>query len=398
MDPNRVGLHKGSRRVVVRKEHLMRAPEYIEKLQPYVPGKPIEETKREFGLKRVIKLASNENPLGPSPKAVVAMRKHLKESYRYPDANAFELKSALSRLHKISLDQLVIGNGSNDVIDLVVRTFAGPGDAMVTSKAAFIAYKICAQIHGLEVIETELTQNYTFDLTAMGARIEQNERVKLVFIANPNNPTGTWIDKRSLRDFLIRVQQIRSGTVLVILDCAYYEYVQQDLFDDPMDLLREFRNLMILRTFSKVYGLAGLRVGYGIASPETANLTQLVRQPFNANTLGLAAATAALKDKAFVQRAVKLNFSEMKRWEKWCEKYDVPFLKSQGNFLLVDVTSGFGKSGDEVFQSCLKRGVIFRPVTNYGLPRHLRITVGKPEENTLAMKVLSEAFRKHANA
>ncbi len=395
-----MGLHKGSGRDVVRLG--MRAPDYIEQLKPYVPGKPIDETKREFGLKKVVKLASNENPLGPSPKAIVAARKAAKDAHLYPDANAFHLKSALSRIHKVDAQQIVIGNGSNDVIDLIVRTFARPGmsprDSMLTSKAAFIAYKICAQIHGLEVVETELKSDFTFDLDAMLAQLKQNESIKIVFIANPNNPTGAWVSKTQLREFLTEVARVRNGSVLVVLDCAYLEYTDSELFEDPSTLLKLFPNLVVLRTFSKVYGLAGLRVGYGMAHSDVANLLQLVRQPFNANSIGLAAAVTALKDKGFVQRSLKLNRSEMAKWEHWCEKYDVPFVKSQGNFILVDTFRGFGKTGDEVFQACLKKGVILRPVSNYGLTRHIRISVGRPEENRLAMKVLSEAFRKHSNA
>lgn len=366
----------------------LQVPEYIRSLVPYVPGKPIEETQREFKLKRVIKLASNENPLGPSPKALSAVRKVLKEQHRYPDSNAFYLKSALEKHLRVDTRSILVGNGSNEIIDMLIRTFCVTGDAIVTSRAAFIAYRICAQIHGVRTLESELDPELRFDLNAMLELVRRDERARIVFIPNPNNPTGTWVNEKELRGFLKEVAQIRGGSVLVALDYAYWEYVTNREIPDPMKLQSEFPNVVVLRTFSKIYGMAGFRVGYGVATPEIISTLEKVRQPFNINAPALAAAEAALKDKAFVSKARKLNAQGLKFWEKELKKLGIPFWKSQGNFVLVDVQKGLGRTGVEVYQNCLRRGVIFRPVANYGLPGAMRISVGTPAENKAALKAL----------
>ena len=365
-------------------------PEYIRTLVPYVPGKPIEETQRELKIRRVVKLASNENPLGPSPVAVRAMRGTLGELHRYPDASAYHLKVALSRHLGVDTRQLIVGNGSNEVIDFLIRTYCVAGDEIVTSHAAFIAYRICAQIHGVGTLEAPTTPDLRFDLSAIARLVREHERARLVFIANPNNPTGTYVNRAELKQFLGEMARIRGGDVLVVIDSAYWEFVTAGDLPDPIELAREFPNLVVLRTFSKVYGLAGLRVGYGVATPEVIANLEKVRQPFNMNALGLVAATAALSDRAFVARSRLLNRQGLKFWEKELESMGIPFWKSQGNFLLADVHQGLGKTGGEVYLSCLKRGVIFRPVANYGLLGALRISVGTPEENRLAARALRE--------
>jgi histidinol-phosphate aminotransferase len=366
-------------------------PEYIRSMVPYVPGKPIEETQREFKLKRVIKLASNENPLGPSPKAMAAMRTNLREMHRYPDGSAFKLKRALSKGLGVAGNQILVGNGSNEIIDLLVRTYCVSGDAIATSKAAFIAYQLCAQIHGVRTVLTDLTEEMKFDLGALLEKVRSDERVKIVFIANPNNPTGTYNSTAQLREFLKGVAQVRGGSVLVALDYAYWEYVTAKDLPDPMKLLAEFPNVVVLRTFSKIYGLAGLRVGYGIAAPEIIATLEKVRQPFNVTAIGLTAAEAALSDQAFVKRARRLNEQGMRFWETELMRIGLPFWRSQGNFLLTDVQRGIGMNGPEVYQACLKLGVIFRPIANYGFPGALRISVGKPEENRLGIRALARA-------
>jgi histidinol-phosphate aminotransferase len=367
-------------------------PEYIRSMVPYVPGKPIEETQREFKLKRVIKLASNENPLGPSPKAVLAMRAGLAEMHRYPDGGAFRLKAALSKHLKVDSSSLIIGNGSNEIIDMLVRTYCVTGDAIATSRAAFIAYQLCAQIHGVRTVQTELTSELKFDLGALLEKVRADERVRIVFIANPNNPTGTYVTSDELREFLSELAEIRGGSVLVALDYAYWEYVNARDLPDPMKLLQEFSNVVMLRTFSKVYGLAGLRVGYGVASPPIISTLEKVRQPFNINALGLVAAEAALSDQAFVKRARRVNEQGMAFWEEELLRVGLPFWRSQGNFLLTDVQRGAGMTGPEVYQACLKLGVIFRPIANYGFPGALRISVGTPAENRVAMAALARAI------
>lgn len=364
-------------------------PEYIRQLVPYVPGKPIEETRREFKLKRVIKLASNENPLGPSPKAMAAVKKTLRESHRYPDSGAFRLKQALSAELNVPPSSLIIGNGSNEIIDFLVRTYCVPGDSIVTSQAAFIAYRLCAQIHGVNTSEAPLTPDLRFDLPAIAELVRNNERARLVFVANPNNPTGTYVTTEELRAFLREIARLRGGSVLVALDYAYWEYVTAKDLPDPMELMREFQNVVVLRTFSKIHGLAGFRIGYGVASPEIIGCMEKVRQPFNCNSLALAAAEGALGDRAFITRSRRANASGMKFWERELKKAGIPFWRSQGNFILADVQRGLGESGQDAYHRCLRQGVILRPVANYGLRDVLRISMGTPEENKIAFKALA---------
>jgi histidinol-phosphate aminotransferase len=370
-------------------------PEYIRRLVPYVPGKPIEETQREFNLKRVIKLASNENPLGPSPKGKLAAIKALKEGHRYPDASGFWLKKALSAHLGVETRSLVLGNGSNEIIDLLVRAYCIPGDVVVTSQAAFAAYKICAQVQGATTLESPLTADLRFDLKAMIKLVRENERVRMVFIPNPNNPTGTYVNEAELSSFLSELAQVRGGTVLAILDYAYWEYVQAKDLPDPIVLFKRFPNVVVLRTFSKIYGLASLRVGYGVAMPELSASLEKIRMPFNINTSALLAAAAALSDRAFVKKAISENRRGKKLWEKSLQEMGVPFWPSEGNFLLIDTERGFGQPGRVVYQSCLERGVIFRPVDSYGLPHALRISIGTDAENRAAIRVLRDLFRRN---
>ena len=368
-------------------------PDYIRTIRPYVPGKPIEETRREFGLKHVVKLASNENPLGPSPKALEAIRSHLKELGRYPDSSGTQLKEALSRHLGFPVGQIAVGNGSNELINLLIGAYCIPGDAIVTSQAAFVAYKVCAQVHGVRTLESPLREDLTFDLDAMLDLVKNDSRVKIVFIANPNNPTGTYSREGELRQFLKAVSAHRDGSVLVVLDSAYWEFVTAKDLPDASELVREFPNVISMRTFSKIYGLAGLRIGYWVAPADLTAAVNKIREPFNVNSLGLAAAEAALTDKAFVKRAQKTNQDGMKVWEKFLSANSIPFWKSQGNFILIDAQKGFGKSGGEIFESCLAHGVIFRPVANYGLSHYLRISVGTAQENQFAIKVLTQFLK-----
>jgi histidinol-phosphate aminotransferase len=386
-----------SRDVVLRmqaeKSTFPQVQDYIRKLVPYVPGKPIEETQREFKLKRVIKLASNENPLGPSPKGKAAAARALKEIHRYPDASGYGLKNALSSHLSVQANEIVLGNGSNEIIDLLIRAYCIPGDTIVTSRAAFVAYKVCAQVHGVRALEAELTPDLRFDLPAMLKLLREDARARIVFIANPNNPTGTYVNGRELTNFLDEVSRVRGGECLVVLDSAYVDYVSAPDLPDSIALYRKYPNVVALRTFSKAYGLAGLRVGYGVASPELVGNLNKIRMPFNLNIPGLAAAEASLADRAFLKKVIAQNRRGMRFWEQSLTEMGVPFWPSQGNFLLADMQRGVGRSGSEVFQACLARGVIFRPVDNYGLPHALRISVGTDEENRMAVRVLRELYR-----
>jgi histidinol-phosphate aminotransferase len=365
-------------------------PEYIEQLKPYIAGKPIEETQREYGVKKVTKLASNENPLGPSPKATAAIKKAMKDLQLYPDASGFALRNAIAKFEKVTFEEVVLGNGSNEVIELLLRTFCVPGDFQVTSDGVFAAYPISARIQGVDTIFTRMTQDYRFDLPAMLEQIKKNPRVKIVALPNPNNPTGTYVTHAEIIPFLEAVEKIRHGSVHVILDYAYWEYTTAKDMPDPIALYKRFSNVCVLKTFSKIYGLGGLRVGYGIMKPELAKYVQKVRMPFNVSSLALIGAHAALDDKAFVKRSIQINRAGMKEMKKAYDQLKIPYLPSQGNFFLINTRLGFGLSGAEVFELCLRKGLIFRPVANYGMPDWLRITVGTPAQNKLAIKAFQD--------
>lgn len=361
---------------------------YIASLRPYVPGKPIEETQAQYHLKKVIKLASNENPLGPSPKAMAAIRARLKELHRYPDAAGAKLKAVLSKKFKVPVDEIILGNGSNDIIEYLIRAYCVPGDAIVTSKAAFIAYSISAQIQGVRTLEAPLLPGMRFDLKAMLELVRKDARAKIVFLPNPNNPTGTYVPETELREFLNAIAQIRGGRVIVALDDAYGEYVTAKDFPDGLKIYREFTNVVLMRTFSKVYGLGGLRVGYGLARPAVIQVLDRVRQPFHVSELALVGAAAALGDVAFVRRSQLVNRAGLKQWSAALNRLDIPFVPTQGNFLLIDVEAGLGLSGVDVATRALEMGMIFRPVANYGLHGHLRVSVGTAAENARAIRLL----------
>ncbi len=368
-------------------------PEYLRALKPYVPGKPIEETQREFGVKKVVKLASNENPLGISPKALLAIKRVLKDLHRYPDASAFHLKKALAKRLKATPEQIVLGNGSNEVIEFLFRALCRPGDQMVTSEAAFIAYGICAQIQGVQTLKAPMAAGLKFDLQAMAKLCRDNARVKLAFIANPNNPTGTYVPRAELVAFLEDLKRIPGRSVVPVLDDAYGEYVTARDFPDSAEIARQFPEVVVLRTFSKIYGMAGLRLGYGFARPEIAAMLDRIRQPFNFNSLALEAARAALDDTSFVKRSVALNQKGLALWNKELRAMGVAqkdIIPTQGNFLLLRTWDRFGVGGGELSASCLKEGLILRPLANYGLHEYLRISIGTEAENRFALKVLKK--------
>jgi histidinol-phosphate aminotransferase len=365
-------------------------PSHILSLNPYVPGKPIEETQREFRLKKVVKLASNENAMGPSPKTRLALQKCLREMSRYPDANGFRLKELVSKTWKAEPDQILLGNGSNEIMDIAIRTFCVPGDVVVAGQAAFIAMKICAQIHGVTCREIPL-KNWVFDLDGMADAAIAEARCRLVYLPNPNNPTGTAVDARELRVFLAKMQKARPD-VLVLLDDAYWGYADEKAVEDANLLRAEFANVVLMRTFSKIFGLAGIRVGVGIGSKDAIAAMQRVRMPFNVSIPGLVGAEAALRDLAYVRRVRRVHQVEKRRWEAFFDAQGVDVLPTQGNFFLANVRTSLGLSGDEVFQRMLRRGVILRPVGNYGLHDWVRISIGLPQENRFAMQVWKKEF------
>lgn len=375
--------------------------DYIESLVPYVPGKSIQEVRREYQVPTVIKLASNENPLGPSPKAVQAIQEAMKDLHRYPDVTGFQLKEALSKHLEIPRRFMTLGNGSNEVIDTLIRTFCRSGDQIVTPKYSFIAYKTCAQIHGVETIEVNVDERFQFNSEELLTQVKVNEKVKMVFLSNPNNPTGVYISRSQMAEVVEGLKKIRRGSVFLVLDYAYWEYVTAPDLPDPFDLLSTYSSTtysstIILRTFSKIYGLAGLRVGYGIAEPDIINYLEKVRMPFNLNSLALVGAEAALTDIAFIDRSKRANQEGKQAWEAALKKLRIPFIPTQGNFIFANVKAGLGRSGPEIFKDCLEKGVVFRPLANYGLEDHLRISIGTPEENDAGIQILGESGLKAA--
>jgi histidinol-phosphate aminotransferase len=366
---------------------LVKVSRDILSLKPYQPGKPISEVKRELGLNDVYKLASNENPLGPSPLALAAIQAELNEVHRYPDAAAFTMVQAFAKLAGVSAAEVAFGNGSNELIDLLIRIYCEPGDAIATSAAAFIAYKICAQAARVRTVESPLSAGGGFDLGALRSAIENDSRVRLVFIANPNNPTGTHVSVTELKEFL---RFCAGRELLVVMDEAYVEYVRAKDYVSGLKLRTEFGHVVVLRTMSKAYGLAGLRVGFAIARPDVVDLIQRVRNPFNVSSLAQAATVAALSDQVHVKRVCELTWQGLDYLKREIKGLGLSYLPSEANFLLVDC----GQDCEKLFNSLLRRGVIVRPVRNYGLPNCLRISVGTDEENRAAMRALKAELSK----
>lgn len=361
----------------------------VQKLSPYVPGKPVEELAREFGLRAedIVKLASNENPLGPSPLALEALKSAFAELTRYPDGNGFLLKQALAERLGVSTSMITLGNGSNDILELITRAFVSPQHEVVFSEHAFAVYPIVTQAVGARPVVVP-ARDWGHDLDAMAAAITPATR--LVFIANPNNPTGTWIERPALERFLAKVPD----NVIVVLDEAYTEYVETGDVPNGLDYLTQYPNLLVSRTFSKAYGLAALRVGYGICQPAIADAMNRVRQPFNVNSLAQAAALATLEDDAYLAESRRINREGMAQLEAGFTSLGLTWIFSRGNFIAVDL----GREAAPVFQGLLRQGVIVRPVANYGMPNHLRVSIGLPEENQRFLEVLGQVLADAAGA
>lgn len=365
------------------------APAWVRDIAPYVPGKPIEELARELDLDPagIVKLASNENPRGPGPKALAAIATAAADVTRYPDGNGFALRSALATRLSVPAGSLVLGNGSNDVLELVTQAFLTPGDEAIYAQHAFAVYPLATHARGARGIEVP-AKDYGHDLAAMLAAV--TPRTRVVFVANPNNPTGTWIDGAAMEAFVAKVPR----EVVVVLDEAYDEYLAPADRSRSVSWIGRYPNLIVSRTFSKAYGLAALRVGYGVMDPSVADLLNRVRQPFNVNSLAQAAAIAALADTAYVEESARVNREGMRQIEAGLAGLGVAFVPSHGNFLLVNVGDGA-----RVYAALLRDGVIVRPVGNYGLPGFLRVTVGLPSENERFLTALGRALgRPRANA
>ena len=353
----------------------------VQALQAYQPGKPVEELQRELGLSEIVKLASNENPLGLSPKvqAAISDEKVLAELTRYPDGAGFELKAKLSDVYQVAPEQITLGNGSNDVLNLIGLSYINEKTSVVFSEHAFVVCPIMTQFLNARAIQAP-AKEFGHDLDAMLAAIEEDTSV--VFIANPNNPTGTWLSHAALENFLRQVPE----SVIVVLDEAYSEYIEDigGKYADGLSLLKAFPNLIVTRTFSKAFGLAGLRCGFSLSSPEIADVLNRVREPFNVNTLAQIAAMAVLDDKDYLAEGIAVNNQGRHQIEAALESLHLSYIPSQANFITFDT----GRDAAEIYQQLLALGVIVRPIAPYGLPQHLRVSIGLESENAAFIKAL----------
>ncbi|WP_126455436.1 histidinol-phosphate transaminase [Sulfuriflexus mobilis] len=360
----------------------------VQKLRPYESGKPVDELERELGITGIIKLASNENPLGPSARVVESLRAQMADLARYPDGNGFQLKQALAAIHQIDASQVTLGNGSNDILELIARAFVSTDNEVLFSEHAFAVYPIVTQAVGATAVVVP-AKDWGHDLKAMAGAV--TERTKVIFVANPNNPTGSCIGADELRSF---IQSVPTN-VLVVIDEAYFEYAQ-DLFEGYQSAsgwLQDFPNLIVTRTFSKAYGLAGLRMGYGVSSAKISDFLNRVRQPFNVNSFAMAGALAALEDKEHLDTSLHMNRRGLAQYQTAFRAMGLNWIQTAGNFISVDLK----RDGREVFNQLLHEGVIARPVDNYGLPSFLRITISTGDENTRCIEALKKILAKESN-
>jgi histidinol-phosphate aminotransferase len=367
----------------------MKVSKDIATLVPYKAGKPIAETQRQYGVSQVIKLASNENPLGMSPLVSAALIRAIQDAHRYPDPACFELIESVAKKWNVAKECVAVGNGSNEVIDLLIRIFCEPNDEILTFEKAFVAYQICAQAARVKTRFASLGSAYRLDLAAMSAVLEKDHdrRIKLVFLPNPNNPTGTYVDDHTIVEFLKKYGN--DPDRLLVFDEAYTEYVRAKDYRSALSQLSQFRSVVVIRTLSKAYGLAGLRVGILIAPKEVVEYFNRVRNPFNVNELAQVAAVAALQDDEFIGKSVKLNSEGLDFFYQELSEMKVPFVESQANFVMFDSQRDVVK----VNEGLLRQGVILRPLLNYGLSTQMRMSVGLPEENRLAIQALKEVFK-----
>jgi histidinol-phosphate aminotransferase len=358
--------------------------EYIQSIRPYEPGKPIKEVERELGLRHVVKLASNENPLGPSRKAMRAMRRAIREMHLYPEGTCFYLLKRISEELGVEENQILIGNGSNEIIELLARGFLSKGDQVISSETTFLVYPILSQACGAEYVSVPM-KGFRYDLKGILNAV--TEKTKIIFIANPNNPTGTYVTASEVEDFLASVPK----DILVCFDEAYVDFVEAQDFPHMLFYIKSGRpNVVVLRTFSKSYGLAGLRVGYGLASPEMIGYLHKIRQPFNVNAMAQAAATAALEDRFFLWRTKRLVSRGRRYLSKWFKRLGLTWLPSQANFILFDT----GQDADKVFEALLRQGIIVRSMKAYGLASWIRVTVGRRSQNAQFCRALKHYLEK----
>jgi len=357
-------------------------PDYIEKMQPYVPGKPIEETEREYGITNVLKLASNENPLGPSPLAVKAIEGTLPRLHLYPDGSSFYLVRAIAEHLKVQPNEVFVGSGSNEIIELLIRTFMHPGDEALISAGSFQMYKVALNSHGRGYTEVPMREGYRYDLEGMAKKL--SPKTRLVFLANPDNPTSTAFSKTELEKFLGKV----SPDTLVALDEAYFEYVDWSEYPNGLDYFREMQNVLVMRTFSKIYGLAGVRLGYAVMQPKMVEYLNRTKMPFNLTSMAQVAGVAALTDVEHVRSTQQATWRGLRFLETELRKLGLPVPKSHANFVFVDL----GRPNGPVYEQLLRRGVIVRPVSLSGWPNAVRITAGLQGQNERAVAALKEVL------
>ena len=361
---------------------MIKARDYLHKISPYKPGRPIEEVARQLKLRgKIIKLASNENPLGTSPLALQAMRKALRDSSYYPDDNCYYLKEKLAKRHGVESDNIFLGNGSVEILPLLTLAYLGPGTSGLASQSAFIWFKIAVHISAAEIIEAPI-KNFTHDLTAMLAAVRPDTR--MIYIANPNNPTGTLVTRAEVDAFFRRLPD----NILVILDEAYHEYIDDPSYPDSFKYFREKKNIVILRTFSKIYGLAGLRLGYAVAAPEVIAALSKLRISFNVNRLSQVAGLAALDDVRHVRRGKAANDAGKAFLYEAYRKLGLFYLPTLANFIFVD----FAKDSQLVFEALQRKGIITRVIKEYGFPSALRITIGTEEQNERLIRTLKKVL------
>jgi histidinol-phosphate aminotransferase len=357
--------------------------ENLRSVKNYVPGKPLEELQREYGIRHAIKLASNENALGPSPKAVAAMRSALGQTHRYPDGGCHYLRQKLAKFLNVPSDSLVFGNGSDELLVFAVRVFVPQGAEVIIADPTFLIYEIACSVENGCVVKVPMN-DFRYDLDGMARKI--NKHTRLIFIANPDNPVGTYVNEKTLLSFLRRVPP----TVVIVLDEAYFEFarVKKD-YPDSLTFMKRFPNLMVTRTFSKAYGLAGLRVGYSVSSPEIANALDKVREPFNVNLLAQAGAAAALDDRAHLNRTVTLVNEGRTFLTRHLHAMDLTCVDTVTNFILFDLK----RPAAPVYEKMLKQGVIVRPMSSWGLQTFMRVTIGTARDNRQFLAALKKALR-----
>ena len=369
---------------------MIKVGEHIKAIMPYKPGKPISEVERELGLTHTVKLASNENPLGPNPKVVEAIKKAAEEVNFYPDGNAFYLKNAIVDYHaqkgeKIDFNGVVVGNGSNEVIDIAIRTLVGPGEELLVSKQAFIIYELIPAAANIKTVLVPQTADYKIDIDGYINAI--TDKTKLVCLVNPNNPTGTYYTKADFEKLLDAMPE----NAVLLVDEAYYDYVDAPDYPETLSYRDTFKNIMVTRTFSKAFGVSGVRLGYGITTPEIVDYMNRVREPFNTNLLAQAAGIAALNDKEYLRKSVEVNKVGKHFYYDQFKEMGLEYLETQGNFILVKIDENPG-SGKECFDFLLKKGVIVRPMGGYGFPNWIRISIGTEEMNAECIKQFKAFF------